>query len=128
LSAKLDAATTLLLLQLPLPPPRCHRCGTCHAAIATAKLPPLPPPTPLCRRTAAMLPPLPCCRHLCCRAAAATTAAVQPLCLPLLCFCHRRPAATANAGLPSMTPLPLFSLSLLLLSSSPFPSLLLHWF
>jgi hypothetical protein len=62
----------------------------------------------------------------CCRlrrsAANTTAAAVLPRCPPLLQFCRRRPAATANATLPPMPLLPLFSSSSSLLSLLPFPS------
>jgi hypothetical protein len=60
------------------------------------------------------------------RAAAAAAALPLPLplqrCLPLPFFCRRPLAATVNAVLPSMMPLPSFSLLLTLLSALPFPS------
>jgi hypothetical protein len=133
-------------------PPSCRR--RCQAArhsqaAATAAVLPLPPPwLRCCQAAAAMLPPLlPSClppQSCCCRCCAAAAAAALPPRFPKHCRhlqnCtsaklpppppswppprRHRPAATAKATLPSTTPSPLFSLSLLLLSLSPFPSLL----
>jgi hypothetical protein len=115
----------MLPLPLPLPPPpRCHRRSACHATTATAKLLPSLPPTSLRCYTAATPSPLPRCRRLRRRTVAATATAVPMCCPPPLRFCRCQLAATANAALPSTTLLPSFSLSLLLLSLSWFPSLL----
>jgi hypothetical protein len=110
-TAKLAATTKLPLLAPlppPLPPPCCHFCGACHAANATAKLLPPLPPTLLRCRTAAALPSSLRCRSLRHRTAASTATAKPPHCLPPPRFCRCRPATTANAALPSMTPLLLF--------------------
>ncbi len=120
-------AAAALPKALPPPPKLRFRQATISAAklAATAKLPPLLPPTLLRCRTAAAPPQLPRCRRLRCYAAAATTTAVLPCCPPPPCFCHHWHAADANARLASTMPVPLFSLLLSLLSLSPFPSLLL---